>query len=82
MTLDIHMEARKLARRINGNDKRGRGVKCSRKVVMILDHMPRTFGVDSRSAEYYMKAKPHRIVGVYDIGVTVEQLSDDLAEFL
>lgn len=82
MRLDINTEARKLARRINGKDQRGRGVKCSRKVVMWLDEMPVTFGIDTRSATYYMKYKPSRIVGVYDIGVSVEQLTDDLAEFL
>lgn len=81
MMLDIQTEAKKLARRINGIDGRGRGVKCSRKVVMFLDQMPRTFGVDTRSAEYYMKTAPKKIVGVYDIGVTVDQLADDLAEF-
>ncbi len=82
MRLDISTEARKLARRINGLDKRGRGVKCSRKVVMWLDEQPVTFGIESRSAEYYMKHKPARIVGVYDIGVSVEQLADDLSTFL
>lgn len=81
MNLDIRTEAQKLARRINGLDRRGRGLKCSRKVVMILDQLPRTFGIDTRSAEYYMKHKPKKIVGVYDIGVTVDQLAEDLAEF-
>lgn len=82
MNLDVRTEAKKLARRINGGDKRGRGVKCSRKVVMILNQLPRTFGIDTRSAEYYMKTCPRKIVGVYDVGVTVDQLADDLAEFL
>ena len=82
MNLDIRIEAQKLARRINGADKRGRGMKCSRKVVMILDQMPRTFGIDTRSAVYYMKTRPKKIVGVYDIGVTVDELADDLAEFI
>ncbi len=75
MNLDIRMEAKKLARLINGKSN------CSRRVVMFLDQMPRAFSVDSRSADYYMNQHPHRIVGVYDQGVTVEQLADDLAEF-
>jgi hypothetical protein len=75
MNLDIRTEAKKLARLINS--KSG----CSRRVVMFLDQMPRVFSVDSRSANYYMQAKPHRIVGVYDQGVTVDHIADDLAEF-
>jgi hypothetical protein len=76
MNLDIRTEAQKLARRLNGH---GKG---SRKVVFWLDQEIRTFSVDSRSAEYYMRAKPHRIVGVYDQGVTVDHIADDLSEFL
>lgn len=75
MNLDIRTEAKKLARLINSKSN------CSRRVVMFLDEMPRAFSVDSRSADYYMQAKPHRIVGVYDQGVTVQHIADDLAEF-
>lgn len=77
MRLDIQTEAQKLAARLNGKGK------CSRNVVMWLDQMPRTFSIDSRSAQYYLKHHAKRLVGVYDRGaVSVEQIAEDLAEVM
>tara|TARA_R110000868_G_scaffold277960_1_gene537731 strand:+ start:279 stop:503 length:225 start_codon:yes stop_codon:yes gene_type:complete len=71
---DIQTEAERLC--ANLNKKRG-----TRVVVWLDGHLP-VFGLDTVSAQYMLKHKSHRVVGVYSPGVTVEQIAEDLAVML
>lgn len=82
MNLDIQTEAAKLASRINGTNRSqgGRRGVGSLRLAMWLDGSVATFGIDTRTAAYMMEHKPHRMIGVYQSPVTVDQLAEDLAE--
>ena len=84
MRFDVSAEAQKLADRINrrNHTQGGRRSGCSTQVVAFLDGAARTFGIDTRSAQYYMENQPHRVVGVYQFGVEAEAIAEDLALFL
>jgi hypothetical protein len=71
---DIATEAERLAAKIN----QPHGTR----LVMFVDGMLPTYGIDTATAKFMLAKKPHRVVGVYAPGVTAEELAEDLAVML
>jgi hypothetical protein len=84
MRLDITHEAERIAERINGTNRSQGGKRRTgtQKLVMWIDGMSTLHTLDSKTAQFYLQNKPHRVVGTYEPGITAEQIAEDLTEVM
>lgn len=81
MRLDVQSEAARLAARINGRERKQREF-TSQRAVFWMAGAPMALRAGTKSHDYYMRHSAHRLIGVYQIGVTADEIAEDLAEFM
>lgn len=74
MRLDIRAEAARLAHKINNAEKA--------RLVYVRGDTPYCTSVGSYEYGEAFRGAARRVVGVYEPGVTAEQIADDLAEVM
>lgn len=79
--LDAQIEAERIARIINGKDHRARRMGCSERALFDFYGYLQLYKTAAAKYEKYLKKYQRRLIGVYTVGVTAEQIAEDVEAF-